>query len=80
MALAEAGRLNVTLAPRTRAGSGASNSGSIHTLPVNQSVGPSCRAVALAEADAKGCDPHLLISIGYGLSNLITYNRSCGLL
>src|SRR5437588_12735121 len=31
---------NVTLAPRTRAGSGASNSGSIRTLPVNQSAGP----------------------------------------
>src|SRR5438477_12956069 len=32
---------NVTLAPRTRAGSGASNIGSIRTFPVNQSVGPS---------------------------------------
>src|SRR6266404_8636385 len=31
---------NVTLAPRTRAGSGASNSGSMRTLPVNQSAGP----------------------------------------
>src|SRR2546421_11529791 len=31
---------NVTLAPRTRAGSGASNNGSIRTLPVNQSEGP----------------------------------------
>src|SRR5439155_12240362 len=44
---------NVTLAPRTRAGSGASNSGSIRTLPVNQSAGP------LLE----GCEPLLLISI-----------------
>src|SRR6266403_4761221 len=32
---------NVTLAPRTRAGSGASNNGLIRTLPVNQSAGPS---------------------------------------
>src|SRR6266404_4872578 len=31
---------NVTLAPRTRAGSGASNRGSMRTLPVNQSAGP----------------------------------------
>src|SRR5437588_5489224 len=31
---------NVTFAPRTRAGSGASNNGSILTLPVNQSEGP----------------------------------------
>src|SRR5207302_5550912 len=30
----------VTLAPATRAGSGASNSGSIRTVPVNQSAGP----------------------------------------
>src|SRR5438552_4228527 len=30
----------VTLAPATRAGSGASNSGSIRTAPVNQSAGP----------------------------------------
>src|SRR5438105_8296167 len=44
---------NVTLAPRTRAGSDASNSGSIRTLPVNQSAGP------LLE----GCEPLLLISI-----------------
>src|SRR5437016_7804681 len=44
---------NVTLAPRTRAGSGASNSGSIRTLPVNQSAGPLL----------KGCEPLLLISI-----------------
>src|SRR5882724_5274352 len=44
---------NVTLAPRTRAGSGASNSGSIRTLPVNQSADP---VVEL-------CEPTLLISI-----------------
>src|ERR1700676_947635 len=44
---------NVTLAPRTRAGSGASNSGSMRTLPVNQSAGPS----------PDGCEPLLLISI-----------------
>src|SRR6266545_4777840 len=31
---------NVTLAPRARAGSGASNSGSIRTLPVKYSAGP----------------------------------------
>src|SRR3989442_9651176 len=44
---------NVTLAPRTRAGSGASNNGSIRTLPVNQSAGP------LLEL----CEPDLFISI-----------------
>jgi hypothetical protein len=44
---------NVTFAPRTRAGSGASNNGSIRTLPVNQSAGP------LFER----CDPFRLISI-----------------
>src|ERR671937_678667 len=44
---------NVTLAPRTRAGSGASNSGSIRTLPVNQSEDP------LLEL----CEPALLILI-----------------
>src|SRR5947199_10604853 len=44
---------NVTLAPRTRAGSGASNSGSIRTLPVNQSDGP------LPEF----CEPDLFISM-----------------
>src|SRR5437016_5472763 len=31
---------NATLAPRTRAGSGASNNGSILTVPVNQSADP----------------------------------------
>src|SRR6266581_8917746 len=44
---------NVTLAQRTRAGSGASKSGSMRTVPVNQSVGPLF----------DGCDPLLLISI-----------------
>src|SRR6266404_7175963 len=44
---------NVTLAPRTRAGSGASNSGSIRTVPVNQSAGPF----------VEGCEADLLISI-----------------
>src|ERR1043166_6924238 len=44
---------NVTLAPRTRAGSGASNNGLIRTVPVKYSAGP------LFE----GCDPLLLISI-----------------
>src|SRR5438874_12494870 len=39
---------NVTLAPRTRAGSGASNSGSILTVPVNQSADP---FVELCEPD-----------------------------
>src|SRR5881398_712102 len=42
---------NVTLAPRTRAGSGASNNGSIRTVPVNQSAGPSVET----------CEPLLLI-------------------
>src|SRR5438552_2787664 len=49
---------NVTLAPRTRAGSGASNSGSMRTVPVNQSAGP------LFE----GCDLFLLISM---VSNVV---------
>src|SRR5439155_21836571 len=49
---------NVTLAQRTRAGSGASNSGSMRTVPVNQSAGP------LFE----GCDPFLLISM---VSNVV---------
>src|SRR6266404_6273911 len=43
----------VTLAPCTSAGSGAWNSGSIRTVPVNHSDGPF----------AEGCDPALLISI-----------------
>src|ERR1700731_3783483 len=44
----------VTLAQRTRAGSGASNNGSILTFPVNQSFGPF----------AEGWVPDLLISTG----------------
>src|SRR5258705_8177122 len=40
---------NVTLAPRARAGSGASNRGSMRTVPVKYSAGP------LAE----GCEPCL---------------------
>src|SRR5213595_1177135 len=44
---------NVTLAPPTRAGVGASNSGSIRTVPVNQSAGPL----------PDGCEPHRLMSI-----------------
>src|SRR5579864_1347489 len=44
---------NVTLAPCTNAGSGATNNGSMRTAPVNQSEGP------LAEA----CEPTRLISI-----------------
>src|SRR5213082_580323 len=42
---------NVTLAPRTRAGSGASNNGSIRTVPVKYSAGPSVET----------CEPLLLI-------------------
>src|SRR2546430_6648880 len=44
---------NVTLAPATRAGSGAANNGSMRTVPVNHSAGP------LAE----GCEPLRLMSI-----------------
>src|SRR5712671_169648 len=44
---------NVTLAPETRPGLGASNSGSIRTVPVNQSAGP------LPE----GLEPLLVMSI-----------------
>src|SRR5439155_14630379 len=44
---------NVTLAPATRAGSGASNNGSTRTVPVNQSAGPL----------PDGCEPLRLISI-----------------
>src|SRR5437764_9184170 len=43
----------VTLAPCTKAGSGAWKSGSIRTVPVNQSAGPLTAA----------CEPTLLISI-----------------
>src|SRR2546423_6725962 len=52
----------VTLAPATRAGSGASISGSIRTAPVNQSAGP------LPE----GRDPFRLISIDLLLSRDFT--------
>src|SRR4029077_3957550 len=51
---------NVTLAPRTRAGSGVSNSGSTRTAPVNQSAGPLL----------DGCDPLLLISISLNKSGV----------
>src|SRR5215218_4018452 len=44
---------NVTLAPAARAGTGASKSGSIRTVPVNHSAGPL----------ADGCKPLRLISI-----------------
>src|SRR5205814_3003709 len=44
---------NVTLAPCTNAGSGAWKSGSMRTVPVNQSDGPF----------AEGCEPARLISI-----------------
>src|SRR3954470_19474223 len=50
----------VTLAPRARAGSGASNSGSIRTLPVKYSSGP------LPE----GCEPFDLISISLTPQNV----------
>src|SRR5436190_11230032 len=43
----------VTLAPATRPGAGASNSGSIRTVPVNQSAGPW----------PDGCEPLRLMSI-----------------
>src|SRR4029079_17141883 len=43
----------VTLAPRARAGSGASNRGSMRTVPVKYSAGP------LLE----GCEPFFLMSI-----------------
>src|SRR5947207_13041624 len=55
---------NVTLAPRTRAGSGASNKGSIRTEPVNQSAGP------LLE----DCAPDRLISMSSNSAQLL--NRS----
>ena len=54
-------RLQGDSLPRTRAGSGASNNGSIRTLPVNQSAGPR----------AEGCEAPLLISMSsYQLSTL----------
>ena len=52
---------NVTLAPTTRAGAGASNNGSIRTVPANQSAGP------LAEA----FEPQRLISIAQPLTALL---------
>src|ERR1700733_12987005 len=58
----------VTLAPPARAGSGAWKSGSIRTMPVNQSAGP------LPE----GCEPTLLISIfGIPSGGLISFRGSC---
>src|SRR5205823_14498641 len=64
---------NVTLAQRMRAGSGGSNSDSIHTFPVNHSVGPSCpaglsrdsagTAEAVAEEEADACVSTRLISM-----------------
>src|SRR5262249_39770455 len=47
---------NVTLATCTRAGWGATNSGSIRTVPVNHSAGP------LVDR----CEPTFLISIAFG--------------
>ena len=44
---------NVTLAPAARAGAGAWNSGSMRTVPVNQSAGPL----------PDGCEPLLLMSM-----------------
>src|SRR5438094_2970507 len=55
---------NVTLAPATRAGSGAWNRGSIRTVPVNQSAGPF----------VEFCEPDLSISIFF-LSTL-NYQQS----
>src|SRR5207253_2126746 len=57
---------NVTLAPRTRAGLGASNRGSIRTVPVNQSAGP------LLEF----CEPHLFIYIFHLPSSICPAPRS----
>src|SRR5437763_431682 len=54
----------VTLAPTARAGSGASNRGSMRTVPVKYSAGP------LLE----GCEPLLLMSI-LNSSNLIAANQ-----
>src|SRR3954465_424185 len=52
----------VTLAPRTRAGSGASNNGSIRTVPVKYSADP------LVE----DCEPAFLISI---LATLLIFSQ-----
>src|ERR1700677_4345018 len=57
---------NVTLAPATRAGAGAGNSGSMRTVPVNQSAGP------LLE----GCEPLRLISILFSCSVLRASDQS----
>src|SRR5208283_2038321 len=57
----------VTLAPCTRAGSGAANSGSMRTVPVNQSAGP------LPE----GCVPARLISIGWTPYSLFISLQYC---
>src|SRR5205823_4320674 len=54
---------NVTLAPLTRAGSGALNSGSIRTVPVNHSAGPL----------PDGCVPFRLISIAIVLRSLLPH-------
>src|SRR5438309_2185691 len=48
---------NVTLAPAARAGAWAPNSGSMRTMPVNQSAGPL----------ADGCEPTLVTSISFPL-------------
>jgi len=52
---------NVTLAPLTRAGSGALNSGSMRTVPVNHSAGPL----------PDGCVPFRLMSIALVLRWLV---------
>src|SRR6266550_3168959 len=57
---------NVTLAPRTRAGSGASNKGSIRTAPENQSAGP------LADA----CEPFRFISMFFSQPSTNDYQLS----
>jgi hypothetical protein len=53
---------NVTLAPLTRAGSGALNSGSMRTVPVNHSAGPL----------PDGCVPFRLISIALAFQSVVT--------
>jgi hypothetical protein len=59
---------NVTLAPLTRAGSGALNSGSMRTVPVNHSAGPL----------PDGYVPFRLISIALVLRSLVSYPRCRG--
>src|SRR5580704_19664536 len=56
----------VTLAACTNAGSGACNSGSIRTVPLNQS----------AEPFADACEPALLISIVVSLTRELTSQRA----